>query len=393
MKSNSEKLAQVWRVAIRQLREWKTWEVTTIVQEKAIVLIQKFLDSNPEFLEDLRISLAKKPAKSSLYDVLDSLNLPNIKDQELSQVPVKGSVFYDGKYPIGHISWWTKKLRDAATTVLNSISLLLEQETGEKWEYFAKHDSLTRLMNRFGFIDILNKTVFQEVDCVGMCFDFNKFKSINDTYWHKIGDDALRLFADVCREVCEEYGGFIARTGGDEFMGLFAGYNIEKWEDIAQRIQSILRNKFISVDNIHTQGTTQVKIENIPFTVSIGVTDIHQVSRWTTPKEWTTPLQVFRSNLLHRADKAADTAKNHPETNHVYVYDDACNIEHVIADENKTLRVAIEALLRSIRNNDRARVVLAKELPELLIWKTRSWRKQAYAMDSRRTYGKNCQSK
>lgn len=36
-----------------------------------------------------------------------------------------------------------------------------------------------------------------------------------------MGDTALRLFASVCSEVSSKYAGTIARTGGDEFMGIF----------------------------------------------------------------------------------------------------------------------------------------------------------------------------
>lgn len=47
--------------------------------------------------------------------------------------------------------------------------------------------------------------------------DIDKFKSINDTYGHTEGDNALVSTADKLKEVAREYGGLIARYGGDEF--------------------------------------------------------------------------------------------------------------------------------------------------------------------------------
>lgn len=63
---------------------------------------------------------------------------------------------------------------------------LVEQENSEKYKYIAKHDTLTGLMNRFGFVDLVTQVVTPDTDCVAMCFDFNKFKVINDSYGHNI---------------------------------------------------------------------------------------------------------------------------------------------------------------------------------------------------------------
>jgi diguanylate cyclase (GGDEF)-like protein/putative nucleotidyltransferase with HDIG domain len=50
-----------------------------------------------------------------------------------------------------------------------------------------------------------------------MVCDLNGFKGINDRYGHLEGDRALKLFANMLREVCREYD-YVARMGGDEFV-------------------------------------------------------------------------------------------------------------------------------------------------------------------------------
>jgi diguanylate cyclase (GGDEF)-like protein len=51
---------------------------------------------------------------------------------------------------------------------------------------------------------------------VMMC-DLNGFKHVNDRHGHLAGDNVLKLFAKMMREVCREYD-FAARMGGDEFV-------------------------------------------------------------------------------------------------------------------------------------------------------------------------------
>jgi diguanylate cyclase (GGDEF)-like protein len=52
---------------------------------------------------------------------------------------------------------------------------------------------------------------------VVMVCDMNGFKQINDRYGHLVGDKALKIFANLLREICREYD-YVARMGGDEFV-------------------------------------------------------------------------------------------------------------------------------------------------------------------------------
>ena len=58
-----------------------------------------------------------------------------------------------------------------------------------------------------------------------MMMDINGFKAINDSYGHVRGDQALKDFAAVIKDVAERYHAFAARYGGDEFciVGSFEG--------------------------------------------------------------------------------------------------------------------------------------------------------------------------
>jgi diguanylate cyclase (GGDEF)-like protein/PAS domain S-box-containing protein len=84
----------------------------------------------------------------------------------------------------------------------------------------AHHDSLTGLPNRGYFNGQLEQAVAraQRHGALAlMYFDIDRFKHINDTHGHDVGDDVIRMFASRVRAVVRE-ADFVARLGGDEFV-------------------------------------------------------------------------------------------------------------------------------------------------------------------------------
>lgn len=82
------------------------------------------------------------------------------------------------------------------------------------------NDALTNLNNRRHLNHFLEERLSKaspERPVTVYMIDINGFKSINDRFGHVEGDNALRFFADVFRDVGSRYNAFIARYGGDEF--------------------------------------------------------------------------------------------------------------------------------------------------------------------------------
>jgi len=129
--------------------------------------------------------------------------------------------------------------------------------------YKAHHDGLTGLPNRVLFnnrLDIALKFAEDKDSIVALFFiDLDKFKDINDSLGHKVGDEVLKMvsktFATSIR--AEDT---LARLGGDEFMIIIE--NITKEEDI-NKIASKVINSF----------DIPLKIDNhiINISVSIGI--------------------------------------------------------------------------------------------------------------------------
>ncbi|MBQ5940775.1 MULTISPECIES: diguanylate cyclase domain-containing protein [unclassified Massilia] len=120
-------------------------------------------------------------------------------------------------------------LRDEAGKVVGVLAVT-EDITARKYmeqELFrrANYDTLTGLPNRGYFNNQLEEAVKRAQRRGGlalMYFDIDRFKHINDTYGHDVGDQVIRMFAQRVRQVLRE-SDFIARLGGDEFVLIAEG--------------------------------------------------------------------------------------------------------------------------------------------------------------------------
>ena len=119
-----------------------------------------------------------------------------------------------------------------------------------------------------------------------LMFDLDRFKTVNDTYGHAIGDEVLKAFAASCRAGLRPMDVF-ARLGGEEFVALLPEANAEETLAAAER----LRAKTAAL-------RLRVGTRELSFTVSTGVTVFHPG----------TPDTV--SALLKQADLALYRAKN-----------------------------------------------------------------------------------
>ncbi|MCC7168114.1 MAG: EAL domain-containing protein [Rhodospirillales bacterium] len=100
------------------------------------------------------------------------------------------------------------------------------KQSQEKILHLAHHDGLTGLPNRALFRERLAQAIAQarrSGSLVGLLFlDLDKFKDINDTLGHNIGDLLLQAVADRLRQELRE-SDTVARLGGDEFAVILTG--------------------------------------------------------------------------------------------------------------------------------------------------------------------------
>ncbi|MBQ7219340.1 MAG: GGDEF domain-containing protein [Ruminococcus sp.] len=99
-------------------------------------------------------------------------------------------------------------------------------------ELIANHDSTTRLQNRYALNQCVNDYVGKDI-CVAMG-DINSFKAVNDTYGHPAGDDVLKRFSEILLRFFKDEE--IYRYGGDEFLIVVSGNDIETFEEKFKKI-------------------------------------------------------------------------------------------------------------------------------------------------------------
>lgn len=87
-------------------------------------------------------------------------------------------------------------------------------------------DKLTQVNNRQNLLSYLSYKINNHEETVYLIMmDIDKFKTINDTYGHLAGDDALICVAKALKQACAQFKKrpFIARYGGDEFVVILEG--------------------------------------------------------------------------------------------------------------------------------------------------------------------------
>ena len=103
----------------------------------------------------------------------------------------------------------------------------------------AMTDPLTGLANRRAFEAAAMARAGErsevEADCIAL-FDIDRFKRVNDTYGHDIGDAVLCRFAEVLSKVVRG-NDLVARIGGEEFVVLFPGSSVPVALMICERIR------------------------------------------------------------------------------------------------------------------------------------------------------------
>lgn len=117
----------------------------------------------------------------------------------------------------------------------------------ERMQYKAMHDELTDLPNRYLFNDRLKQNIYlserENKQLAILLLDLDRFKEINDTLGHGIGDVVLKQVSARMLEGVRE-SDTIARIGGDEFAFILVNVNQIIAEKIASKILSLVEPVF-----------------------------------------------------------------------------------------------------------------------------------------------------
>jgi diguanylate cyclase (GGDEF)-like protein/PAS domain S-box-containing protein len=168
----------------------------------------------------------------------------SLRSEETNPNPLTGqtSVYLTIKLPLRHKDGSIYALCGIATDITE------QKEIEEHIRHMAQFDTLTNLPNRALFNDRLQQaftTSKRTHEHFGLLFiDLDKFKPINDTFGHAVGDLLLKEASQRMQSSVRE-SDTVARVGGDEFVVLLASLKHDHdARDIAEKIRHILNQPF-----------------------------------------------------------------------------------------------------------------------------------------------------
>ena len=202
-----------------------------------------------------------KNNKNSLLNI--SLTILALSEQNTKNIPIEDSILSESEKEKNFIKNKHFLALDALTNLSNTVISELE-EAKQQLKEQANRDYLTGLYNRRYFNeiaqDLINISKRERKPFSVIILDIDKFKSINDTYGHGIGDDVIKMLSQLLIESTRE-SDIVSRFGGEEFALLLPFTDKNGAFKIAEKLRMTVENKRINIGN--------GKI--IRFTISLGV--------------------------------------------------------------------------------------------------------------------------
>lgn len=249
---------------------------------------------------------ALHPQKRAFYKA--NMSVENLTEKVLSggkNLYIECEVWYHSMQMYRNTSFTVIKSTWSDDTVLMFMRDI-EEQTNERKLLIEKSqkDNLTGLYNKHAFYDECKKYIESDIDdsYAIMFLDLDNFKSVNDTFGHIKGDEAIQTAAEKLQLIFSNFD-IISRFGGDEFCILIKNVPHEILIDKLEWTVQKMREEYS--DASHT----------VNISTSIGVALCSE--------------GIEFGELLNRADKALYSAKERGKDRYV-IYSDDLKLEGYI---------------------------------------------------------------
>lgn len=174
--------------------------------------------SHTEVLERFVTQLVESHYQDIVREFMDI----DTMSQRLSDTDILTCEYHGTKIKWGRIILTpAKRNQDGIVEkVVFAVQDIEKEKNREEWmQYRIEHDALTGVLNRAAFNRVIKVLEGKDNPFALVVLDIDKFKDINDTYGHDVGDLILKKFS-TCMNECFRASDKIFRLGGDEFAVL-----------------------------------------------------------------------------------------------------------------------------------------------------------------------------
>ena len=204
------------------------------------------------------------------------------------------------------------ELERSRTAELKKANVSL-QTIQQQLAHQATHDDLTGLPNRAYFQTALTQylsDVEQRPFCV-LLLDLDRFKHVNDTLGHNVGDQLLRAVGERLRALVRS-GDLITRMGGDEFTLILPGIGTpQQAEHVAHKVLDSLRRPFqVGAHQLHVTGSVGVALAPRDGLDATTLQKHADIAMYRAKREGKSSLRVYDPEMGEETAQRAETEQH-----------------------------------------------------------------------------------
>ena len=228
--------------------------VMVVDAERRIVAVNPAFTQITGYTEHEAIGQSASITRSDRHD--EQFHRTMWEEQESSGL-WRGEIWNRRKNGEVYPEWLTVSvMRDDTGRITHYVGVFSDitaaKESQEKLDHMAHHDPLTALPNRLLFHDrlqhALQRAARVDEQLAVLFIDLDRFKNVNDTLGHHVGDELLIQVASALSERLRE-GDTLARLGGDEFIVLLENVDGAYGAGlVAEKLMAMFEQPFIVSD-------------------------------------------------------------------------------------------------------------------------------------------------
>lgn len=256
-------------VLAQTLKKWSYSQAVRVVMPLAFVVPMLFFVASMLIIKDIPLNLVPSIYGMMPYFILAMLGLfPLTIGGGLFVIACVFAPFLTYKLVLADQPFWFMFNDIWLFMLFAGISLWLQ--VGQlsmlmKLYRESTVDPLTKLINRRVLLRLAQRSHENHDIYSVIMFDLDRFKRINDTYGHSVGDKVLVAVAKTIKSELRAVD-IIARFGGEEFVAILPGVDLKEANQAAVRVASAISWQSVLLDD----GT------ELNVTASVGVTERKQ---------------------------------------------------------------------------------------------------------------------